>query len=160
MNLPAERASAAPIDQSEDIRRFYLEPDEFYSLADLAKVWRVPLDDVCLMFSDELARAAGDADVGSFRVSWANALGAATVFHVFRAVDIERALGDDFDRVRSDRWRTVRIEVHIPRFVADAIAKMPLVPSPHSLAARVERFLCEQAEAECLTAAAFGEPPN
>lgn len=134
-----------------NIRRFYLFPDESYSLADLALVWRVPLDDVCAIFSDSLGGTRPDrANPALFRVSRADALGAATTFHVFRPVDVERALGDDFLRVRSHRWRTVPLVIYLPSYIAGALSTITFTPRPQSLAARAERLVCETVEAECV----------
>ena len=161
MTVAAENGMELSVDVMEAIRRFYLQPVEFYSLGDLVTVWRVSLDDVCAMFADELAATERDeADAASFRVTWAMAVGVASVFHVFRAVEVERALEEDFNRVRSDRWRTVRIEVHVPKFVADGIARLEIVPEPGTLAARAERLLCEYVEAEYLTRSAFRDAAN
>lgn len=134
-----------------DVRRFYLFPEESYALADLAKLWRVSLDDVCAIFSDALtsSRPHG-SDAGAFRVSWLDALRAATAFHIFRPVVVEQSLGKDFECARAARWRTVPLLVHLPRFIVDALAAMSFTPLPDSLAARAERLVCETVEAECL----------
>lgn len=147
-----QRASIATFspDCAAEIRRFYLFPEESYSLGDLSRMWRTTLDDVCAIFSDELATAEPPItdDPGQFRVSWATAAHAVTTFHVVRPFDIEVALGDDFDRVRESRWRTVPVIVHLPRFVVDALQRLPFLPPSHSITERVERLVCDHLEAE------------
>ena len=134
-----------------DIRRFYLFPEPAYSLTDLAILWRIPLDDVQAIYSDALHQAGQHGpDAAAFRVTFEDAVGAARVYHVYRAVDVEEALGEAFERVRSSRWRTVPVEIHLPRFIVDRLTTLPLVPSCESLAARSERLLCEAVEAECV----------
>lgn len=138
-------------DKQRDLRAFYLLPQETYSLAELARLWRVALDDVCAIFSDALATAQHDeSDSGAFRVTWADAVGAATAHHVYRAIEVEQALGDDFERVRPGRWRTVPVVLHVPLFIIEALEHMAIVPSVNSMAARAERLLCETVEAECI----------
>ena len=134
-----------------DIRRFYLLPQPAYSLDDLARLWRVPLDDVQAIYSDALHEAGlHGPDAAAFRVTFEDAVGASRVYHVYRAVDVEEALGEDFERVRPGRWRTVPLQIHLPRFIVDRLTTIPLVPSCESIAARCERLLCEAAEAECV----------
>lgn len=134
-----------------DIRRFYLFPEPSYALADLATLWRVSLDDVGAIFSDTLhaARQHG-SDPAAFRVHAADAVAASSAYYVYRAADVEEALGEDFERVRSSRWRTVPIQLHLPRFIVDRLTAIPFVPSRESLSARAERLLCEAVEAECV----------
>jgi hypothetical protein len=134
-----------------DIRRFYLFPEPSYSVADLATLWRVSHEDVQAIFSDALHEAMRNGlDAPAFRVKSEDADRASSAYHVYRAVDVEEALGDDFDRVRSSRWRTVPLQVHLPRFIVDRLTSIPFVPSSESVAARAERLLCEAVEAECV----------
>jgi hypothetical protein len=124
-----------------DIRRFYLFPKPSYSLADLVQA----------IFSDALHEARRDgSDAAAFRVQSADAVCVSSVYHVYRAVDVEEALGEDFERVRSSRWRTVPLQVHLPRFIVDRLTSIPFVPSSESVSARAERLLCEAVEAECV----------
>ncbi|HYR29317.1 MAG TPA: hypothetical protein VEU30_12680 [Thermoanaerobaculia bacterium] len=135
-------------DPGSEIRRFFIHPQPSYSLGELARLWRIEVDDVCAIFADELASAGRVHDTDAFRVTRDDALGAATVFHLFRPIEVERALGAAFDRVRAAHWRTVPIVVHLPRYLTDVIMSLPLVPARDDLAARAERLLCEAVEAE------------
>jgi hypothetical protein len=121
------------------IRRFFLQPNETYSIAELAALWRVPTDDVRDIYADHLARES----VAGERIPWVDAVGTTVRFSMLRAVDIERALGAEFLRVRSERWCTHAVIVHIPRFIAEAIGLEPSLPSDRPLAARVEQILFE-----------------
>jgi hypothetical protein len=131
------------------IRKFYLEPQESYTAEELAAIWRITLDDVLLIFHDALASSEAAAR-SHFRVTWADALSATTSFQIFRAVEVERAPGTDFDRVHSDRWRTVSMLIHLPRFVVTTLrTSTPMLTSP-SLVSIVERFVYQMCEAEGL----------
>lgn len=132
-----------------EIRKFYLHPRDSYTLEELAAVWRLTLDDVQLIFHDALA-SSEVTEPSHFRVPWADALGATTTFQIFRAVEIERALGADFDRVRSDRWRTVSLLIHVPRLVVPILCTCASILTSGSLASIVERFLYQTCEAESL----------
>jgi hypothetical protein len=137
-------------DLAGGIRRFYLLPEESYSLHDLADAWRLSSDDVYAIFSDELSTAdpAIANEPGVLRVSRQAAVRAAHTFHVFRAVDVEVALGDDFEKVRGSRWRTVPVLLRLPRCIVDALRLLPYITSYNSVAARAERLLCETVEAQ------------
>lgn len=138
-------------DRGDELRSFYLAPRETYSLKELAALWRVPLDDVTAMFADVLDAAERHGpDADAFRITWAEAVKAATAYHVFRAVEIEQALGADFERVRPGRWRTAPLVLHLPQFILDALTHLDIVPSVESVAARAERLLCETVQAECI----------
>jgi hypothetical protein len=131
------------------LRRFFLCPSERYCLADLARIWRVPPDQVVAMFFDQLGEEdRNGSDPLAFEVEAVDALNAANAFHVFRPVEVEGALGDEFERARPEHWRTIPLTLHVPRFVVEAVAGFPFLPEPTSLAARTERMLCEFVEAD------------
>lgn len=92
-----------------DIRHFFLDPKEDYSITELAVLWRMAVDDVRDFLDAEIEKweNATKQPESSFRMSWADAVSASTKFNLLRAFDVEVALSDDFDRARSDRWRTV-----------------------------------------------------
>lgn len=127
------------------IRRFFLHPEETYSIKELAALWRVSLDDVRDIYHDEIAEweisneREGVEKV--LRIKWAKAVGTTGVFSLLRPFDIERALGPDFINVRTERWRTVPILIHLPRFVANAFELDASVPPRLALANRIERVL-------------------
>jgi len=129
-----------PPDYSEHlaaIRRLFLRPPEFYSLDELAALWRVDENDVRDIYHDEIARS------GDERIAWPDVVGASIRFTMLRPVDIERALGLDLPRVLSEAWRTAPVVIHLPRFVAEAVALEPSVPADLSISTRVERMLME-----------------
>lgn len=112
-------------------------------------VWRVPAEAVVAMFLEELNEGnRGGADRLTFEVDAASALSAAAAYHVFRPIEVEEALGEEFERVRREHWRTIPFTVHLPRFLVDALAEFPFLPAPSSLESRAERLLCEILEAD------------
>lgn len=126
------------------IRRFFLYPSRRYTLGDLAAIWRVPGEAVVAMFWDELDAAdRNGADPLTFEVDAASAKYAAEAYYVFRPIEVEAALGEEFEHVRRDHWRTLPLTVHLPRFLAETLAGFPFLPQPTSLASRAERLLCE-----------------
>ena len=125
-------------DHLDAIRRFFLQPLEAYSIDDLAALWRVHPDDVRDIYFDQLCEPAAQ-----MRIPWADALGASVNFNMLRPFDIERALGKDFTQARTEVWRTVPILIHLPRFVADAVALDAAIPATLALDLRIERFLLE-----------------
>lgn len=123
-----------------EIRRFFLQPAESYSVSELARLWQVHSDDVRDIFHDELANSPSEV---SPVIAWSVAVEATVNFSMLRPVEIERALGSDFTRVRPERWRTVRTVIHLPIFVRDAVGREPCLPSNLSPAIRVEQLLVE-----------------
>jgi len=124
-----------------DIRRFFLEPRESYSVGQLAALWRSSADDVRDLYHDELGDADAD-DPESSRIAWADAVGTSIAFNLLRPYDVERALGADFNRVRPDSWRTIPLLIHLPRFMVDALAFEGSLPcSNRTQSARLEQFL-------------------
>lgn len=121
------------------IRRFFLQPQERYTVAELARLWKVHPDDVRDVLHDELTRTSSPEPP----IAWADAVGASVAFRMLRPLDIERALGLDFSRVRPDTWRTVSVVVHLPKFVTDAVANEPSLPADLPLELRLERALIE-----------------
>jgi hypothetical protein len=143
-----------PDDRNVAIRRFFLYPRERYTLGDLVKLWRVPEEAVVAMFSNELDAAdmvgRNGRDPLTVEVSAADALRTAEAFHVFRAIDVERALAADFDRARREHWRTISLVVYLPQFIAGRLAEFRFLPEPDTLAARAERLLYEFFEVDRL----------
>jgi hypothetical protein len=129
-------------DHLDAIRRFFLQPLDAYSIDVLAALWRVHPDDVRDIYFDQLS-APAVTDRTSVRIPWADALGASTTFNMLRPFDIERALGTDFMQVRTEMWRTVPILIHLPQFIADAVALDASIPATLALDLRIERFLLE-----------------
>ena len=118
-----------PHQQLAGIRRFFLQPQETYSLGELAALWRISVECVREICCDK----APDA----LRIAWADALEAAITFTLFRPVDVERALGSQFGRVRSELWRTVPLHIYVPRFIVQAIE----FDGVRTQSARIEKFL-------------------
>jgi hypothetical protein len=136
-SLPAPHCDEQ--DRLDAIRRFFLQPPETYSIAELSALWRVQEDDVRAVFHDELAGTTPPHE----RVPWAIAIGASIKFSMLRPLDVERALGADFTRARPDSWRTIPVVVHLPRFVTEALASEPSLPSDLPLGVRIEQLLVE-----------------
>jgi len=135
------------VEHVADIRRFFLQPKEAYGIADLARLWQITPDDVRDIYHDERT-AFSDADLAepdSFRIAWANAVGTSVRFGLLRPWDIEVALADDFDRGRSEKWRTVPIVVRLPRFIVETL---PGRSRRRSLAAHLEQFVLELFQGE------------
>lgn len=129
----------------EAIRRFFLDPQDTYTLEELAVLWQIHPDDVRDIHYDQLVQYAepdGEA-VQSMRIAWADAICASVTFGILRPFDIERALGSDFTRARPEKWRTVPILIHLPRFIAEAIALDASIPPKVALPVRVEQFIVE-----------------
>ena len=127
------------------IRRFFLQPQEWYSFEELAALWRLHSDDVRDIYHDQLLKRT-DADLdGSIglRIARADALGTSITFNILRPFDIERALDSDFVRVRPETWRTVPVLVHIPRFITEAISLDASIPPKLPLDVRIEQLIVE-----------------
>jgi hypothetical protein len=129
-------------DHLDAIRRFFFQPLESYSVDELAAFWQVHPNDVRDIYFDQL-RASAVTDRSAMRIPRADALGASTTFNMLRPFDIERALGADFTRARTEMWRTVPILIHLPQFIADAVALDASTPATLALDLRVERFVLE-----------------
>jgi hypothetical protein len=129
-------------DHLDAIRRFFLHPLESYSVDDLAALWQVHPNDVRDIYFDQL-RASAVTDCSPMRISWADALGSSTTFNMLRPFDIERALGADFTQARTEMWRTVPILIHLPQFIADAVALDASIPATLAFDLRIERFVLE-----------------
>ena len=135
--------------RSAEIRRWFAEPRETYTIEELAAMLRITMDDACDVYHDEIARLErlrGTVDDASaVRVGWTAALVTAAEYGLLRPFDIERALGADFVEARSgEGWRTVPVLIRVPRFVADAIAREPVIPQGLALSHRIERILFER----------------
>lgn len=143
------RASPLATDDDGDhlaaIRRFFLQPQELYSLEELAALWRVHPDDVRDIYHDQLLRRAASNPDGtdSLRIAWADAVGTSVTFNILRPFDIERALGPDFTRARPETWQTVPILIHLPRFIAEAVALDASIPPRLPLDVRIEQLIVE-----------------
>jgi hypothetical protein len=121
------------------IRRFFLERRETYSIEELAELWRVHQDDVRDVYHDEFRVP----DAASRGIAWADAVGASIRFSMLRPIDVERALGLEFTRVRAENWRTVAIVIHLPKFITNALALQPSVPANLDIEVRVEQLVME-----------------
>jgi hypothetical protein len=126
------------------LRRFFLERQDAYSLAELAVLWRISVEDVREVFEKELAdwARANPHDPDGLPIHWADALRTSITYNIFRPIDVERALAADFDRVRSSSWRTVPLLIYVPRFMVDALefdGVMASYERPPS--ARIEQYL-------------------
>ena len=129
-------------DHLDAIRRFFLQPLEAYSIDELAALWQVQPGDVRDIYFDQLW-ASAVTDCASRRIPRADALGATIAFNMLRPFDIERALGTDFTQARTEMWRTVPILIHLPQFIADAVALDASIPATLALDLRIERFVLE-----------------
>jgi len=144
--LPAALSEAVEDDQAyhAGIRRFFLEPKDAYSLDELAAFWRISSEDVREVFSDELANWAKSHphSPDAFRVGWHDALRTSLSYNFFRPIDVERALGPDFSRVRPDAWYTVPLLIYVPRFMVAALEFDGVMSSSkRAQAARIEQYL-------------------
>lgn len=132
-----------------EIRRFFLQPQETYSMKELAALWRLSLDDVRDVYHDEISRweeSNGREGVETYEampIRWAKAVGTTGIFGLLRPFDVERALGHDFSNVRTERWRTVPVVIRLPHFVANAFELDASIPRRLALAHRIERILVE-----------------
>lgn len=130
------------------------------------KVWRILVDDVRDVYHDEIARweeLNGREGVETHKapqIKWATAVRTTAIFSLLRPLDIERALGQDFVNVRSERWRTVPILVYLPRFVANAFELDPSIPPKLAVAHRIEQILLEFFTTEHVTENATDEVPR
>jgi hypothetical protein len=124
------------------IRRFFLQPQERYSVDDLAALWRIHPDDVRDIYHDQRMRSDTEA-ADLFRIAWADAVGTSVTFNILRPFDIERALGADFVHAQSEAWRTLPVLIHVPRFIADAVARDASIPPNLALDVRIEQILLE-----------------
>jgi hypothetical protein len=124
------------------IRRFFLQPQETYSIPELAELWRVSPQDVRDLYHDELSRVAPDGRT-SDHIARRDAETASIAFGMLRPFDIEQALGSDFTRVRPEEWRTVSLTIHIPKFITEALAAEAFLPCNLPVDARIEQVLLE-----------------
>jgi hypothetical protein len=138
-------------DHLADIRRFFLDPWDSYSLHDLAALWRITVDDAADICHDEIAQWEQQPESGPFRLAWAKAVGTTIRFALLRPYDVERALDDRFVEARSERWKTIPVVIRLPRFLADAFELHPCALSRLALAHRVEQILLELFATETLT---------
>ena len=131
------------------IRRFFLDPQETYTAAQLAEVWQVPVDDVRVLFHDDLASWNDDHPhaIDALPITWTDAVTVTAKFNMLRAVDVENALSADFERVRPPSWRTVPFIISLPLWLIDAIETdlgiIALAPSNATVAMRVERAMLD-----------------
>lgn len=131
------------------IRRFFLDPEETYTVAQLAELWRVALDDVRAVYHDDLEswKEAHPDAIDALPVHWMDAAGATAKFNMLRTVDVENALGSEFDRVRLASWRAVPLMIALPQWLVAAIetdvAMTSLAPSNATVPMRIERALLD-----------------
>jgi hypothetical protein len=144
---PVEVFTASDPARLDEIRRFYLDPQETYTVLELAGIWRIHPDDVRAIYHDDLLSWSEEHPEApdALPIEWIDALGASFSFNIIRPVEVEQALSDDFERVRPASWRTVPFVVHLPRWLVTALenddAGIPLIPRCASLAMRVERAM-------------------
>lgn len=131
------------------VRRFLLDPQDTYAIEELAALWRIPRDDARAIYHDEVEawkEVHPDAANG-LPVQWIDALAASAKFNLLRAVDVERALGAEFERARPQNWRTTPVIVSLPRWLVEAVQcdvqSVTLAPSNASMAMRIERVLLD-----------------
>jgi hypothetical protein len=117
----------------------FLAAEEAYSIPELAALWQVYEEDVRAVFHDELASPTATDD----RIAWALVLRASVGLCMLRPLDVERALGGDFTRVRPETWKTVSVVVHVPTFVTEALTTEPALPADLPLNVRIEQLLVE-----------------
>jgi hypothetical protein len=135
--------------RAAEIRTFFDGGQAMYSLAELSALWRIPLSDVCEIFNDQLnAGCSSSASAASFSVQWIDAVSTATIFNLFRAIEVERALGADLERIRSGAYRTTAVLVHLPQFIIETMQRIATVPSSASLAALTEQFIADACEVD------------
>lgn len=148
-----------------EIRRFFLQPCETYSITDLATLWRISPDDARDILHDELAHREGSeareaVTSEGLRIPWARAVGTTVRFSLLRPFEIERALGNEFSSVRTERWRTVPVLIRIPLFLANAFELDASIPPRLALAHRIEQILFEFFTTEDLTGSAANGVPR
>jgi hypothetical protein len=116
---------------------------------ELAAIWRISLGEASAIYHDRLQEwnDAHPEEPNSLPIAWADSTGSTVRFNLLRPVDVERALGLQLERVRTARWRTVPIVVHLPRWLVNAIARdhttIPLAPANATVAARIERAMLD-----------------
>jgi hypothetical protein len=144
---------ALVVDQSGhlvEIRRFFLSPEPAYSLDRLAELFQVSIDDMIDVYHDEIVRQIGEnvseidnTAVSSVRIEWADAVRASRTFNLLRPWDIDLALGEHFNRVQPDAWRTVPVLVRLPRFIVDTIVATPAGLRTLDFAVHIENLILE-----------------
>lgn len=148
-----------------EIRRFFLQPCEAYSIRDLATLWRISFDDARDIYHDELAQWEGSkakeaVPAEGLRIQWASAVGTTVRFSLLRPFEIERALGNELASVRTERWRTVPVLIRVPLLVANAFELNASIPPRLALAHRIEQILLEFFTTEDLTGSAANGVPR
>jgi len=123
------------------IRSFFLEPRPTYSIDELASLWNIETNDVRDLYSDLLSETH---PTGKAAIEWADALGACTLFGIFRPIEIERALGVEFGRLWSEDWRTEPVLLHLPQYVREALLQEAVLPQTRTLEGRIEQLLLER----------------
>jgi hypothetical protein len=122
------------------VRRWFVQPKDSYTIEEIASVLRITVADALDIYDHDL----GDHSRAA-RIGWVDALVTAVEYGLLRPCDVERALGADFVEARSgEAWRTVPVLIRIPRYVAEAIRREPVVPRELGVAQRIERILFEQ----------------
>src|SRR5690348_16568058 len=91
----------------DEIRRFFLEPHEIYSVDDLARLWRAHRDDLSEILYDRIVQS--QSSIEALRVEWADVIRTSVTHYLLRPFDVERALGEDFSFARPERWKTVPV---------------------------------------------------
>ena len=131
-----------PADPLDGVRRFFIDPRPEYSIDDLAGLWRITANDVRSIFADEIRAwdVLHPREPQQLRITWANVVGTSIALHLLRPFDIERALGEHFTSVRSERWRTVPVLLRIPRFLLDIVSARPPAGNTDSVPIQLERL--------------------
>ncbi len=142
----------------DEIRRFFLEPREVYSIDDLMALWRVHRDDLYDIFHDRILQSQSSLE--ELRVGWADVIRTSVTYYLLRPFDVERALGEDFSVARPERWKTVPVLIRIPRFVASALALDSSLPPKLALARRIEQIVFEFFATEHLPGSVVDEVPR
>lgn len=133
---------AGDVSRFDAIRRFFLDPSETYSTAELAALWQIPAAAVEALFEEEIATWKEQHSAAQpFRVRWADAVGMAIALTIYRPLEIELALGEDFSCARPEHWRVRPLLIALPQWTLDTIASESTLPATLSIEARVEQLL-------------------
>lgn len=127
----------------QKIRAFFTQPTDAYTLEDLAALWSIPATELRDVFHDEVDRWTETHPDAPDRclITREDALRAVDMFGIVRPVDVERALGSDFVRLRPPSCRTVPLLIYLPRFVVDAVLADRDRGDEWSADARIEQFI-------------------
>lgn len=129
------------------IRCFHLGANASYSLAELADLWQMSLTDIETIFTDEIEAweeaHAADSTSTEFRVPSTDAIVAAQRNFVWRAIQLEQALGAEFIDIRPALWETEPVVLYLPRFITTAVAAHGIAATAADVPAYLERLIVE-----------------